>query len=109
MTEKVTYNIKLKGSDGKEYSITPEQLAQWLGICKLKNRLGTLEQPLRQQKILDLLKSEGPRSSSYLHRHLRDYRWTDMWDLISVKKKVVLKHHGTQGMFHLYYPARDDP
>lgn len=109
MKKKVTYRVRLEGSDGKIYLECFEALAVDLGIPTLKLRIDTLEQPLRQQKILDLLKSEGPRSGNYLSRHLPDYRWTDMWDLINVKKKVVKKYHGTQGIYHRHYPAGDEP
>ena len=86
MTEKITYKVKLDGSDGKEYVARFDWVKEQLGIptftnldefvvnirnrvTYLESRLDELERPARQEKIFTALKSLGkPVILQTLHR-----------------------------------------
>lgn len=72
------YKIHVQ-KDGKNLLASKEWLKQYLGICGIEGRLHELEQPMRMQKILDVLKAEGKaRSSNWLSRWMADLEWSDL-------------------------------
>jgi len=93
--------IYVLGEDGKTYCVTKEWMMQFLGICDLKNRVHTLEKPMRMQRILDVLKAEGKARSIYwIQRHIPDFEWGDLRELERDGKIYYFKS-GTHTMWQL--------
>ncbi len=105
----VEYTIQLQGSDGNSYTANLKDHRDWLWtqlgiweitsrVSQIENRLYSLEAPVRQQKILDLLKNEpSGRTLLWIQRRL-SVSWSDVCAL----KEADRLEHFMVGNSHKY-------
>ena len=105
MSSETTFKLRFEGSDGKYYSVdlsNPEHvnwLHQRLGICSFKARIQELERkvedlekPVRQQKILELLKNEvSGRTEGWIKRRVPKFCYSDLSGLKAQGKLVSFR------------------
>jgi len=101
----MSQRIMLEDSDGKTWvtNMTWQELMQkldhlekntselWAAYRRITERLQELEKPIRQQKILDVLKGEKvPRTWAWINRRANVF-YSDLNDLIGDRKIVHMK------------------
>ena len=112
----VTYTVQILGSNGVTYTAGLKEHRDWLWkqlginevvecINKLEIRVNRLEAPVRQQKILDLLKNEpSGRTLLWIQRRL-NASWSD----VSALKETGRLEHFMVGNSHKYRVKEQKP
>ena len=92
--------------DGERRIASPDNVKGLLGLGAVLSRLRTLEMkierlesPLRQEKIIETLRGQGPHTRDWLFNRC-DLRWDDLGVLI--KKGIIIESRsGTHRMIEL--------
>jgi hypothetical protein len=101
------FKLEQHGDSSNVWVVSPEWVQRILGINELKqqvqelkDRVYQLEKPIRQKKIIELLKAEKVVHGKYWIQHRLSISY---WDLEELVEKKVLRRvkHGTNTMYEV--------
>jgi hypothetical protein len=116
MSKRTKEWIQIIEPDGTHKIASPEWIKKHLGldgvdsnlitsmyrrIQELEGKVGVLEKPIRQKRIVDLLKEDGGfHTQEWISNRTPGYKWGDVWGLLKsgIVEEKMSGHHKLYGI-----------
>lgn len=114
MSEKIEYNVRLQGSDGKDYIISYEGLKQKLGLCETDSSIRSIRRevnrfqeafientlvPKMEDKIVTIIKENPEIQTRNLNRKMpsksmEQIAWYQAFNKLKDERRIIGTSHG---------------